>query len=259
MMPPPKTRRFRAIVCAVDFSSHSAKALQHAVALAHSSGGDVHAVHVIDPLLSAAAAWGYASHMLEREGLADLTRFMVKTLGAEPAARVTAHVFVGTPATVLLAQARRLRADVIVLGTNARRGAPKLFFGSTTQAVLRRFDRAVLVIPPRCHAPLPGWPAGAIAAAVGTDLYRRAAIASAARMAEAFGAWLSVVPVTAAPRGSAAKRAGLILYPLPRAGRARMFRQGGAAYAFICASRVPVMVMRSGRQYGVVTAPRRAA
>ena len=34
MMPPPRTRRFRSILCAVDFSPHSAKALRYAAALA---------------------------------------------------------------------------------------------------------------------------------------------------------------------------------------------------------------------------------
>src|SRR5262249_46526432 len=42
--------------------------------------------------------------------------------------------------------ATRMSADLIVMGTNGRRGPAKLFFGSVTQAVLRRTSTPVLVV-----------------------------------------------------------------------------------------------------------------
>lgn len=261
MMPPPKTRRFRSIMCAVDFSPYSAKALRYAAALARSCGGTVTAMFAVDPLLSAAAATAYDSHVLERGAMKDLTRFVRGSLGASSdLLHIGCVVAIGKAGAVVVEQAHHLHADVVVLGTNARHGAGKLFFGSTTEAVLRRFRGPVLVVPPHARQPRRAWPCGSIVAAVSDAVYRRAEIAAAARMAEAFGAWLSIVPVAPVAAGSAAARAEMIIYALPRANRLRMFRQGSAAYQFICGARAPVLVIRTGRTPGVrLPAPRRAA
>lgn len=260
MMPVPKTRRFRSIACGVDLSAQSAKALRYAGALARICGGRVTAVYAVDPLLSTAAAVAYDTSVIEASAHKDLARFVRLTLGAAGAARVDCVVAVGKPRLVMIDQARRLHADVVVLGTNARRGVRGLFFGSTTQAVLRRFRGATLVIPPRCRLPRAGWPRRTITAAVGEDTYRRTGIAAAARMAEMFGAWLSLVPDSAAAASAVASRAELVLYPLPRAARLAMFGQGSAAYHFICAARAPVMVLRASQRAQAGRRPiRRAA
>lgn len=250
MMPPPKMQRFRSLLCAVDFSQRSARALEYAHALAASCGGRLSVVFAADPLLANAAAAAYNTRLVEQGAAKDAAAFVRKTLGPPALAQTAIVVAVGKPGSVIIEQANRLHPDVIVLATNARHGASKLFFGSTTEAVLRRFSGAVLVVPPRARAPRGPWPGGSVVAAISDDLYRRAEINAAARMAEHFGAWLSIVPVSVNRAGSAADRAQMIIYPLPRAGRIRMFRQGGAAYHFICGARSPVLVIR--------TAPRRA-
>lgn len=256
MMPPPKTRQLRSILCGVDLSPVSAKALRYAVALANAAGGHVTAVLAVDPMLSAAAVVAYDSRIVEAGAAHDLARFLRRTVGAAAATRIGRVVAAGKPGAVVLDNARRLRADVIVLGTNARRGARKVLFGSTTRAVLRRFRGAVLVVPPHARVAQAGWPSGSIVAAVG-DGHRCAAINAAARVAEMFGSWLSLVP--AAPTRNVAPRAHLILYPLPRVKRPS-FAQGGAAYRFVCAAGGPVLVFPTGRWLGVrVTVTPRAA
>jgi nucleotide-binding universal stress UspA family protein len=53
----------------------------------------------------------------------------------------------GRPRDVIPAQARKLKADCIVIGTHGHTAAYDLLIGSTTQAVLRRARCPVLVIP----------------------------------------------------------------------------------------------------------------
>jgi nucleotide-binding universal stress UspA family protein len=259
MMPPARTRGFRSILCAVDFSPHSAKALCYAVALARACGGRVTAVYALDPLLTAAAAAAFDSQVLERTSLTDLQRFVRASVGRDRAAAIRCVVSVGTAGAVVLAHARRARASIIVMGTQGRRGVRKLFFGSTTEMVLRRFRGPVLAIPPRCRAPLPSWPNGTIVAAVEAGAHRRAGISAAARMAEAFGAWLALEPIALRPGATVRRDTQLIIFPLPPAARLRMLRQGSVAYRFVCAARNPVMVLRNGRRTGTVIQPSRAA
>ena len=140
--------RFRSILCAVDFSEHSRQALQYAAAVAKRFRGRVTVLFVNDPLLLAAArqAYGDERHVIE-QSRAELVRFIAHAVrGSE---RMTSVVAVGSPAAHILATAKRLRSDLIVIGTQGLSGVQKLFFGSTTEQVLRRTTIAVLAVPPQ--------------------------------------------------------------------------------------------------------------
>ena len=161
--------------------------------------------------------------------------------------RVTAVAVAPDPG-LIVAHARAVHADVVVLGTGARRGRRQARVDATVTAVLERFRGAVLIVPRRCRLPPGGWPSRNIAAAVGDGIRRREQITRAARMAERFGAWLSLMP--SRPGATAASRPELILYPWTRAEREHV-PEGDGVGAFVGAAAVPVLVMRVAR-------PRRA-
>ena len=250
MMPSPRTHRLRLSLAGVDFSRPSAKALRYAVAAARAGGGRVVAVHAIDPLLSAAASRAYASRPLIAETRTSLVKFVRSTVGAPAAAAVECVVTVGTARQALITESQRLRADIVVVGTSGRGGVAKAFFGSATEALLRRHRGAVMVIPPGSPDPPAGWPCPSVVAAVMDDAHRRSSMQAAARAADVFGAWLSVANADAAVPHSAWRQASLVLLPLPAADRFRAFRQGTAAYRFVCRTRRPVLVIHTGRRIG---------
>jgi nucleotide-binding universal stress UspA family protein len=252
MLPRPRTRRFRLILAGVDFSPQSANALRYAVALSQTCGGRVVALHAIDPLLTAAAVRAYAELPLIRETKQGLSRFVAKALGPDAARRVNCLALVGAARQALIAEGRRRHADVIVVGTNARSGVAKMFFGSTTEAMLRRYHGAVLVVPPRCSRPPKDWPHGTVVAAIGAGPHRRAMLSAAARTAEIFGGWLRVVTPTAPMLRSGRQDDRLVLLPLPDSARLRTFAQGGSAYEFVRRSHLPVLVLHTGRRIGHV-------
>lgn len=259
MMPSPRTHRLRLILAAVDFSRPSAKALRYAVAAARSGGGRVVALHAIDPLLSAAASRAYASHPLVTETRTSLVKFVKSAVGAPAAAAIECLVTVGAARQALISESQRLRADIVVVGTNGRGGIAKAFFGSATEALLRRHQGAVMVIPPGCPDPPPGWPGPSIVAAVLDDGHRRPTMRAAAHAADVFGTWLSVVDAGASLPHSAWRKASLVLLSLPAEDRFRTFRQGTAAYRFVCRTRRPVLVMHTGRRIGHTQVHGRAA
>lgn len=51
-------------------------------------------------------------------------------------------------ALILLDEARTWRADLIVLGTQARRGIRRILMGSTTESCVRNTDIPIMVVPP---------------------------------------------------------------------------------------------------------------
>jgi nucleotide-binding universal stress UspA family protein len=253
MMPTPLTHRFRLILAGVDFSTESAHALRYAEATARACGGRVVAVHALDPLLSAAAARAYAEQPLATETRAALAQFVRRTLGPDATGDVVEPVVaIGPAREVLMQEAVRQHADVVVLGTHGRGGLSKVFFGSTTEALLRRYHGAVMVVPPRCGVPSARWPDGSVVAAVGPGLHHRAMISAAARTAEVFGAWLTVVEPGPSRGHRRWRPAPLVVLPLPDSARFTTFKQGTQAYEFIRLAGVPVLVMHTGRRIGHV-------
>jgi nucleotide-binding universal stress UspA family protein len=103
-------------------------------------------VFVDDPLLSQAAQ-RFDEGELARRTETELTRFVQKAIGNRPACGY--EIVNGDPATEILKAARRLKADLIVMGTQGHRGPKRLFFGSTAATVVKRTTIPVLVVPPR--------------------------------------------------------------------------------------------------------------
>jgi universal stress protein A len=175
------------IVCGVDFSEPSRRALRYAHALAGRLGQPLIVVGAIDPLIAEAAARTGPGPFLDR-ARRDLEELVRTTFGAVDASFL---VPVGPPDRELLAAARTARASAIVVGTEGLGRAHRLVFGSTTRRVMRQTDRPVLAVPPEKEG---GAEAGVPARILcGVDFSE--ASRSAARAAVALGQRLGV-PVT---------------------------------------------------------------
>lgn len=72
-------------------------------------------------------------------------RNAVQVLSATPL-QISAEVIAGRAARQIVERARHWEADLIVLGTNERRGLSRLLFGSTSAAVARRAHCSVRII-----------------------------------------------------------------------------------------------------------------
>lgn len=197
-------RRFRDILCPVDFSDDSRAALRYAAAIARRSGGHLTVMFVNDPLLVAAAAAAYDRRLLVETTESELRRFVVSGVGRSDAPAVDTLVVLGKPAHEIQKAAQRLGSDLVVLGTRGLGRSGKLFFGSTTERVLRHAEVPILVVPHtagRRMAPTPSWPSRMLAA---IELGSRAAadVRASCDVAQWFKTrlWLvTVVPPSQAP------------------------------------------------------------
>jgi nucleotide-binding universal stress UspA family protein len=146
------------ILCPVDFSEPSRRALVWASTIAHRGGGELIALFASEPLLAQAAGIRLGVDLTATDTRPALGAFVQDTLPADARARAAVHVIatVGDPADVILRTARRRKAGLIVMGTHGRGGLRKLLLGSTTEQVLRRAACPVLAVP---AAGRPGHPA----------------------------------------------------------------------------------------------------
>lgn len=137
----------RTVVCGIDFSDDSRRALRTAIAMAQQRPIHIVAVHVIEH----AALSGGLTRDDERANneTATALRFFVESeckLGSA-AARYSIDVRAGVPERELLACAARYNADLIAVGTRGISGTEKLFFGSVAEKILRRAELPVLAVP----------------------------------------------------------------------------------------------------------------
>ena len=65
--------------------------------------------------------------------------------------RATSVILRGGPARIILEQARRRKADYIVMGSHGHSAFHDLIAGSTTQRVLKRAPCPVVIIPPHAR------------------------------------------------------------------------------------------------------------
>jgi nucleotide-binding universal stress UspA family protein len=147
---PDRRDPFRSIVCALDFSQDSARALGYAAALAQ-SGARLTLVHVVEPL-----AVGYdpiagipfdakAYHQaVSRSAREELRRYAADVQG--PTCRAEAVIADGKAYKEILRVAAERRADLIVAGVHGRGALDRLVFGSTTEHLVRRAACPVLTV-----------------------------------------------------------------------------------------------------------------
>lgn len=138
------------VLCPIDFSDGSRGALRYASAIAEHLHGGLTIATVNDPLLSDAADMsagaGYLADLASRE----MQRFVHETFAGRPPslAHVKFEVAEGKPAPEILGVAARCAPDLIVVASHGATGVRKLFFGSTTERVLRETTVPVVVTPP---------------------------------------------------------------------------------------------------------------
>jgi nucleotide-binding universal stress UspA family protein len=130
------------VLVGIDFSNPSRVALTAAAWLSRQSGAELHVVHIEDRLLHAAAreqGWD-----LSGETLDELRRFVLE---AAPGIEARYHIGAGSTVEALLAAANGIKADMVVAGAHGMSRAARLMFGSTTEGLLRKSSRLVLVVP----------------------------------------------------------------------------------------------------------------
>ena len=160
-------KAFKSILCPVDFSEFSRRALDHALAVARCYGATVTALHVATPLptgvnvpayLGAEVAVPMALPATDRAVLREQVQ---RLADAERAPGVPVNVAVEEAPDVhreILVQAERLGSDLIVLGTHGRSGFERLFLGSTAERVLRKARCPVMTVPPLMPDAVPRGP-----------------------------------------------------------------------------------------------------
>jgi nucleotide-binding universal stress UspA family protein len=143
---------FKKILVATDGSELADRAVGYALALARQTGAALSALYVVD----ADAAFRSGIHESDamdqqrQDGRAALQAAVAR--GREAGVEVEPHLRDGSPGSCVLAEARRLSADVIVLGSYGAGGLMEALLGSVSRHILQHAEVPVLVVRPAKRA-----------------------------------------------------------------------------------------------------------
>jgi len=143
---------YKRILVPVDGSATSNTGLDEALKLARDGGSRIRLVHIIDDTLAFSSPDGagvnYVLDALRKAGrdALEIAANRVRRAKLEAETDLVENL-TGRVADAIVEQAKRWRADLIVMGTHGRRGFDRLLIGSNAELVVRHSPVPVLLIP----------------------------------------------------------------------------------------------------------------
>lgn len=139
---------FDSILCPVDFSEQSRRALRLAGTLSERFDSRLAVLSVVNPLLAEAAKVRMGLDLAKEETQPALSAFVKETWRDAPGARdPRLLVRIGDAAEAIVETAATDGVQLIVMGTQGLGGLRKWLLGSTAEHVLRRTRTPVLTVP----------------------------------------------------------------------------------------------------------------
>ena len=141
----------KTIVVATDFGEAAATALLYGRNFARTFGATLHVVHVVDDLAAnatlAEAALDFGDLQQSLQTGAEQTMGHVITADDRRTLDVHTHLPRShQPSQAILDVARRVKADLIIVGTHGRGAIARLFLGSVAERVVRTAPCPVLTV-----------------------------------------------------------------------------------------------------------------
>ena len=144
---------YKRILVPVDGSATSRRGLRAAIDLAKTQRARLVILNVVDAMPVFASLEGVVAYdpgileALRKGGKAILARAAAeaKRHGVK-AAPVLAENIAGRVADVIVREAKKQRADLIVIGTHGRRGLSRMVMGSDAELVVRQASTPVLLV-----------------------------------------------------------------------------------------------------------------
>ena len=138
----------KTILCPVDFSQASDKALQYAGGLAEDYGAKMHLLHVVEPILPVAQEYPIGTiavtQTVEQAAKGHMER-LVENLKSRGVA-VTSKVAIGDVHALIEETIATEQPDIIVMGSHTRSGVERFFMGSVSEWLTRNSPVPILVI-----------------------------------------------------------------------------------------------------------------
>ena len=137
------------ILLAVDDSKFSEAAAKSLIGQFRLQDAEVRVLHVIEPIVITEPPQmspGYYPELEDRFPHAQEVIDRVANMLSSAGLRVTKSIAKGDARSIILEEAAKWQADLIVLGSHGRKGLERFFLGSVSEAVARHAHCSVQIV-----------------------------------------------------------------------------------------------------------------
>jgi universal stress protein A len=139
--------KIHTILCPVDFSDASRKAVQYAKEFAQSMGASLYLLNVVEPRpMAVDISLNYVplEADLEKASLEDLELIQQDLIRA--GFKVECGVEIGNPADVILDKIDEFNINLVIMGSHGKKGLSRLIMGSVAETIVRKANCPVLIV-----------------------------------------------------------------------------------------------------------------
>ncbi len=139
--------KINTILCPVDFSDASRKAVQYAKEFAAGMGASVHLLNVVEPRpMAVDITLNYVplEEDLEKAAIEDLKLILQELTQA--GLKAECSIEFGNPSDVILEKADELDVNLVIMGSHGKKGLSRFIMGSVAETVVRKANCPVLIV-----------------------------------------------------------------------------------------------------------------
>ncbi len=139
--------KIHTILCPVDFSDASRKAVRYAQEFAGSMGASLYLLNVVEPRpMAVDISLNYVplEGDLEQAAKEDL-EVVLKEL-TDGGFKAACGVEIGSPADVILDKIDEMDVNMVIMGSHGKKGLSRLIMGSVAETVVRKANCPVLIV-----------------------------------------------------------------------------------------------------------------
>ncbi len=139
--------KIHTILCPVDFSDASKKAVRYAQEFAGNMGASVYLLNVVEPRpMAVDVSLNYVPFEADLEKAAKEDLEVVLGEFHRAGLRAECGVQIGNPADVILDNVDKLNVNLIIMGSHGKKGLSRLIMGSVAETVVRKANCPVLIV-----------------------------------------------------------------------------------------------------------------
>ncbi len=139
--------KIHTILCPVDFSDASKKAIRYAKEFAGNMGASVYLLNVVEPRpMAMDVSLNYVSFEADLEKAAQDDLEVIVQEFKRVGLKAEYGVVIGNPADSILENIDMFNVNLVIMGSHGKKGLSRLIMGSVAEVVVRKANCPVLIV-----------------------------------------------------------------------------------------------------------------
>ena len=140
-------RKLNTILAAINMSALDNEVIKRALQITKSSGVQLHFIHAIDiPVMDIEITSEFLSQKIDKNAIKKEIIHKIETLNSYKNIEYSVSVTVGGAAEQVMHMAKKIKADLIIIGSHSRQRVEECYLGSTSHKIAQKSGYPVLVI-----------------------------------------------------------------------------------------------------------------